>query len=186
MLLCRSIISEELTISVVGVKSKDRKYNARLTKFDWLIELLALSGVFVGFAFIAYGTVSLPAIVPTHIGTQGIDSYGSKWSHLTFLSILMCAFYGGITLVNRYLYLVYRPADSNAPVMFHTYQEVLRVVKFIIVCIQAIFIALYVIAMPRNPGAALGFLGIIIVISMMCIVYPTLFIIVSSTNKFKK
>jgi hypothetical protein len=102
------------------------------------------------------------------------------------LSIPMCVFYGGITLADRYLYPAYRPVDPDAPVMYHTYPRVLRVVKLIIAWIQAPFVALYVLAMPRSPGAALGSLGIIIVISMMCLVYPTLFLLVSSSNKFKK
>jgi len=185
MLLYRLIISGDLIISVAGVRPNDLRYNAHLTKVDWLIEGIALLGVFVAFAFIAYGTISLPAIVPTHIGVHGIDSYGSKWFHLAFISILICAFYGGITLINRYLYRFYHPTDTNAPVMYHTYQNILRVIKLIIVWLQAILTALYIVAMLKTPEAALACLGVLIVISMMCVVYPSLFIILTFANKIK-
>lgn len=168
------------------MRSNDLRGTAHLTKFDWLTEGIALFGVFASFAFIAYGAISLPTIVPTHIGMNGIDSYGSKWGHLIFISILICIFYGSITLINRYLYRVYHPADSNAPVMYHTYQDILRAVKLIIIWLLAIFTALYILAMPKNPAAALVSLALLITISTMCIVFPMLFIVITFTNSIKK
>ena len=147
---------------------------------------MALLGVIVGFALIVHGSVSLPDIVPTHIGVGGVDSYGSKWNHLIFISILLCVFYGGITLINHYLYLFYHPADPKAQPMYHIYQEIFRVYKLIIIWLLVLFTALYMIAMQKKPEAALACIGIIVVFTMMSVVYPTLFIVISLTSKLKK
>ena len=74
------------------------KITSQLTKVDWLVEAAALAGSILGLAAIAYGGLTLPGIVPTHIGPSGIDSYGSKWLLLSAFLVAICAFYGVLTV----------------------------------------------------------------------------------------
>lgn len=126
------------------------------TMGDLLIEAGALVGLMLNIAIIVYGVLSLPEIIPAHIGPSGgIDSYGSKWILLTIFFVVSITCYVLLTVLNKYPYWFSYPAvvtDENALPLYRLGRGVLRWLKLILLWMFAAIAFLFIVVLPYNPG----------------------------------
>jgi hypothetical protein len=126
-----------------------------MTSIDIVLEAIALLGVLACLAIAAYGAVSLPGVVPTHVGPSGsIDSYGSKWLFIIFISFINIALYAFITFVNRYPHVFNYPVivtAENAQRLYPIAQRMMRSLKLVFCWLFVLLTGLFVMVLPYHP-----------------------------------
>lgn len=129
--------------------------STQMTRMDIVLEAIALLGVLASLAIAVYGAVSLPDVVPTHVGPSGgIDSYGSKWLYIIFISFINIALYAFITFVNRYPHVFNYPVivtAENAQRLYPIGQRMMRWLKLIFCWLFVVLAGLFVMVLPYHP-----------------------------------
>jgi hypothetical protein len=159
----------------------------KLTKLEWVVEAAALAGTVLGLAIIAYGGLTLPDIVPTHIGYGGvIDSHGSKWVQLSFFTVAMILNYLLLTFAGRFLgrHAAAVATDKSAQT-YRIGQAITRWVKLAFAWALALLAAWYVAAMHDNPKLALGGAIVLVLILMPLLTYAANAILVPYMSESK-
>jgi hypothetical protein len=126
-----------------------------MTRVDIAMEAIALAGIVVNIVIAIYGAMSLPDVIPTHVGPSGgIDSYGNKWMLIVFMSVINIALYALITLVNRYPHVFNYPViitKENAPGLYRIAQRMIRWLKLVFCWLFAVMSGWFILVLPYHP-----------------------------------
>ncbi|HMK47909.1 MAG TPA: DUF1648 domain-containing protein [Methanocella sp.] len=145
-------------------------------KMDLLVEAVALAGLVLTLAVIVYGTVSLPDLVPTHVGAYGrVDSYVDKWLFLTIFFVSSIGIYALLDVLNRYLFSFNRPmsgTDKNTPRLYHLGRGIVRWQKLITMWMLVAQAGLFILVLPQDPGKSI--LALFIVVPFMILIATVL------------
>ncbi|NND06836.1 MAG: DUF1648 domain-containing protein [Saprospiraceae bacterium] len=145
----------------------------RWDKMDWILEFLALVGLFLAITQPIYHLTLIPDTVPQHFNMQGdADDFGRKWV-IWFLVALGIFAHLGMTVINRYPHKFnYSRAitSENAQHQYTLATKLLRSIKVILVWSLAYIIgAVIQTALETSDGLNSAFvstlLGAIVIIS---------------------
>jgi hypothetical protein len=102
-----------------------------------------------------YGVISLPYVIPTHVGPSGgIDSYGNKWVLITLLTGFNIALYAFITFINRYPHVFNYPimiTAENALGIYRISQRMMLWLKIIFSWQLTVMLGWFVLVLSYHP-----------------------------------
>lgn len=114
------------------------RLSVSITPFDFLLEFIALSGMFCLFYFTFNFYTSLPDTIPVHFDFEGnADRYGSK-NEIFLLLLISTILYFGISILQKYPHVYNYPFEIREDNALHQYTlavRLLRVLKGVIVWI---------------------------------------------------
>ncbi|MFN3952442.1 MAG: DUF1648 domain-containing protein [Thermaurantimonas sp.] len=135
------------------------RLSVSMTSFDYLLEFIALVGLFCLFYFTFNFYTYSPDIIPVHFDLEGnADRYGSK-TELILILVISSLLYTGISVLQKYPHLYNYPfeiRENNALYQYTLAVRLLRVLKVVIIWI--FFTILYTVRSGTD-----SFSGILIV-----------------------
>lgn len=160
------------------------KIKPKMYRFDYILEVIAISAFLVTWGLILYYIPSLPDKVAIHFNFEGkADGFGLKNS-LYFEGALSTLVYGGLSfasLFTPYFNYIVTITEKNAERQYMLASRMLRVTKlFYLLCLVYSTYQQIAIAMGREENLGIAFVPLL-VISNYVILF--IYLIVSTSKK---
>jgi uncharacterized membrane protein len=153
------------------------------SRFDNIIDRLALLMLLITIGIVIYSVYNLPAIIPIHFSGNGVpDNYGSKET-LLFLPALAIVIYLFLNYLKKQPHWFNYPVTitaENAPLQ---YAAAVRMMRLLNCCIMMIFLTIAVCSYLVGAGKLTRLPAYLIPLLILLAIAPTIFYLIGTFKK---